>query len=67
VATPHTPHVLFWFVLFAFLLPLPLLLLLIGFWAPVPAAGVAAICPFARFGRLDKIEGGNKGKVFWIA
>jgi hypothetical protein len=43
------------------------LLVVVGFCAPVPAARVAAIveeCPFPRFGNLGKIEGGSKGKVF---
>ena len=44
-------------------------LLLLGFCVPVPAARVAAIaedCPFPRFGNLGKIDGGSKGNVFWI-
>lgn len=53
--------------MFVALLLFALVFVVAGFCAPVPAARVAAIvedCPFPRFGKLGKIEGGSKGKVF---
>lgn len=51
-------------------MPLVVVVAVVGFCGPGPAARVAAIaedCEFPRFGRFGKIEGGNKGKVFWRA